>query len=738
MNRANELMQQAIHLDDWALISRELAKSGTGIKIKSSLTVRDFMRPNPWVLTVDDTLKSVGDIIINKNIDGVPIIDQQGALVGLVSKSLLLKEMLNGSPAQTPVRNFMISAPISVGPDENVSVLITVNIGNLPVVENGRLIGIVTLSDTIRAYFSALMAVREELNTVLDAAHNGIITVDESGRIVIVNTAAKQWLGIKREEIIGQYMGNFFVDNEIMEVLHSGRPVLGKKMSYGQRVVISNQTPIISNDEIIGAVAIFQDISSLEAISQELSYTKRMKEELDAIIESSFDGIHVSDGNGLSLRVNESFTRIMGVTRGEVLGKSESELLEQGVYTQPVVDRVLSSGETITIAQESKSGGHVIITAGPVRGPEGQIFRVVANCHDMTELNLLKSELEQAQNLGLHYQEKLNKYQFSDQYVMHSKKSQDLLDLCIRLGQVDTTVLIQGESGVGKEIAAEIIHASSTRSERPMISINCAAIPENLLESELFGYESGAFTGASKSGKPGIFETASGGTLFLDEVGELPLGLQGKLLRAIQQREITRLGGTVPVAIDVRLLAATNRDLWEMVDRKEFRKDLYYRLNVVPVQVAPLRDRKAEIPFFISHFLKVFNQKYHLHKRLDEASINRLLAYDWPGNVRELENLIERLVVTHPENVIRIGDLPELHSAFSPAAPGDSGTNMPAAAYAPIGTADLKRAVEELEKQLIENALASYGSTRRVAAALGVSQPTVVRKAARYGITLRY
>ncbi len=333
--------------------------------------------------------------------------------------------------------------------------------------------------------------------------------------------------------------------------------------------------------------------------------------------------------------------------------------------------------------------------------------------------------MEQAHSLTAHYQDQLKKHKISDKYVMRSQKSRELVDLVLRLGKVDSTVLIQGESGVGKEVIADILHSNSNRKDKPLVKINCGAIPASLLESELFGYEPGAFTGAKKEGKMGIFEIAHKGTLFLDEIGELPLQLQIKLLRVIQEREIVRVGGVKPIPVDVRIITATNRDLREMVKASEFRKDLFYRLNVVPVTVPPLRERKDEIPALISQFMHVFNSQYQLNKRLDSEVLQAFMRYDWPGNVRELENVIERAVVTCPDDVIGLEYCFPLGSADGDISTSDDQEDEE----------NLKIAVENLEKKLITRALNNYGTTRKAAEVLGISQPTVVRKAARYGIS---
>src|SRR5665647_3287373 len=600
--------------ENWIRVGEDLSRLGRDLKIKASLKVKDFMRDQPALLTLDDSIKSAIDIMVNNNIDAVPIIDESENLVGLVTKTLALREILVGTDLAQPVSKIMIHPVKSINPGEDVAKLITINVGNLPVVENQRVLGLVTLSDTIRAYFSSLIALHAELNAVIDSAHNGILTVNEEGQIVLINRAAELVLNLKREDVVGQKVKTILPQSQLPETLASGQSSFGKKIVFRNKGFISNITPVLGNGQVIGAVAVFQDISELELISEELSYTKEIKEELIAIIDSSFDGIHVTDNDGKTLRANRSFSRITGTRVEDLIGKSMQELVMEGVYSQDISTMVLIRRESVTISQKSKPGNTVMITANPVFDEQGNLFRIVINVRDISELNILKQRLEQAQTLSQHYQEKLSQYNLADQFVIRSKESRDLADLCVRLGKVDATVLIKGESGVGKEFAAQLIHSNSKRHNKPMINVNCAAIPESLFESELFGYDPGAFTGANKGGKLGVFEAADGGTLFLDEIGEMPLNAQAKLLRAIQDKVITRVGSTSPINVDVRLIAATNRNLQEMVQQKEFRRDLFFRLNVIPVVVSPLRDRKVEIPFLVDHFLNKFNAKYKLKK----------------------------------------------------------------------------------------------------------------------------
>ncbi len=304
--------------------------------------------------------------------------------------------------------------------------------------------------------------------------------------------------------------------------------------------------------------------------------------------------------------------------------------------------------------------------------------------------------------------------------ITYSQKMMGLIDLILRVSRVDSTVLISGESGVGKELLAKLIHDQSSRSLGPFVKINCGAIPENLLESELFGYEGGAFTGASRQGKLGMFELAHGGTLFLDEIGELPLGLQVKLLRAIQEQEFVRVGGVKAKKVDVRFIAATNRELEKMVESGKFREDLYFRLNVIPLLVPPLRERKEDILPLIHHFQAKFTQKFKVSKTFAPEALRLFLNYPWPGNVRELENIVERLFVVSPGEIIYCRHVPEK------LLPG-----VQRQCVKVTGVMPLKEAVDELQRLLIEEALAMYGNTYKAAEALGVEQSTITRKLAK-------
>lgn len=461
----------------------------------------------------------------------------------------------------------------------------------------------------------------------------------------------------------------------------------------------------------------------------ELAEAQEKARELDAILEWSHDGIWIMDGQGVTLRVSKSWENFAGIKREHLIGKSVHDIVSEGYYSDSAAIHVMQELRPVSIIYETKTGRRALVTGNPVFNEDGSIWRIVSNIRDITELLNMKEELEKTLGEAQRYQEEvklLRERQLqSDGVVVRSRAMSDVLDLAGRAARADATILIMGESGTGKEVVARMIHKLSKRSEGPYIKINCGAIPEALLESELFGYEGGSFTGARRQGKPGLFEMADGGTLFLDEIGEMPLQLQSKLLLAIQERQIYRVGGTAPLDLNIRIIAATNRDLKKMVLDGKFRGDLYYRLNVVPLLVPPLRERREDIIPLAFHFLGSFNKKYNLNKRFSPRVIELLSAHTWPGNVRELENLVERLVVTTPCEEIGEEQLPE-----------ELRREIEVTGVVAGERVTLKKAREELEKLLLRQALDRHKTTRKAAAALGVAQPTIVRKAKKYGLNV--
>lgn len=463
-------------------------------------------------------------------------------------------------------------------------------------------------------------------------------------------------------------------------------------------------------------------------------------QEMIQILDAFYDGIWITDNQGRILYLNSANETITGLKREDALGKHTQELLDKKFFSNSAVLEVLKTEKRVTMMGFNyNTDKHVLITANPIFDKNNALKFVATNVRDITELEKISTHLRKKKKIIDSQQkeiEKLKALNFDASFlkssgiVANSPKMQQVFELAGRVGKFDSTVLVTGESGSGKEVVAESIVRASNRHDKPFIKVNCGAIPENLLESEFFGYEKGAFTGADPKGKIGLFELANNGTIFLDEIGELPLNLQVKILRVLQQKELVRVGGSEVIPLDVRVISATNKNMEEMVSAATFRKDLFYRLNVVSIVIPPLRERTDDILPLLTVFLDRFNDKYSLNKKMTPKVLDAFVSYAWPGNVRELENVVESMVVLSPDDMIGIESMPakicdinleDQQSAI------DINEIMP-----------LKEAVSLLEEALLNKAMQKYGTTRKAAKALKVDQSTVVRKLQKYNAEILY
>lgn len=456
----------------------------------------------------------------------------------------------------------------------------------------------------------------------------------------------------------------------------------------------------------------------------ELKKVKKLTKKLDTVLESSYDGIYITDGEGITLRVNKAYERITGLKAEEFVGKHVEYLVKKGIISKSCSSLVLEKKEIVTIEQRLSNGKIVLVTGTPIFDDDSNIEMVVINVRDITDLIALKVKLEEKDRQVYEFNsqiEKLKSRLFKDENEKirsQNKSMKTVLEMAKRVASHDTTVLVTGETGVGKEVITELIHKNSPRKDQKLIKVNCSAIPGSLIESELFGYEKGSFTGANKDGKIGIFEEASGGTLFLDEIGELPFNVQAKLLRVLQENEITRIGSSDSIKIDVRIIAATNRDLQKQVREGNFRSDLYYRLNIIPIHIPPLRERKEDIIKLSKEFLDELSLKYGEKKSISNSCYEILTGYEWPGNIRELKNLIERLYVMVEGDKINSYDIPDYIKDVD-------------IEFKTTKTS-LKEAVLELEIKMIDEAYERYKNVRDASKSLGIDASTFVRKRQKY------
>jgi PAS domain S-box-containing protein len=537
--------------------------------------------------------------------------------------------------------------------------------------------------------------------------------------------SASSWHAVTRSQFMNHTLRSLFAGEfTSLADLASAFPTtaaLSRSVSQREPVWISIGEAIFYVDPADGGGETLLALVPLEYTDPKNADLRELRElynDFLDIFRNCFDGISVCDGNGRALFLNKGFERMYCIDSRDFIGRNSRELERLGYIDPLITPNVIATKERQSAVQRTKSGRSVMATGIPLFDDEGNVRKVIINSRDLTEYFELQERLSKAEVNLVRAQSELTRLRQDSQkingVICSSGAMQAVVELALRLAKVSTTLLIQGESGVGKDVVARLIHAESPRCEAPFIKINCGAIPAELLESELFGYERGAFSGARREGKPGTLELAHEGTLFLDEIGDMPLALQVKLLQVLQDRTLTRVGGTKPIKVDFRLIAATNRDLQAMVREKAFREDLFYRLNVVPIGIPPLRERVEDIIPLAHHCLEEVNERYGYSRRFSGPVMDWMLRYSWPGNVRELRNIVERLVVTARSDEIGVESLPlEL-----------SGNDVQQAVQ-PLGFKALRMAHEA---DVVRAAVERFGSIGRAAAHLGISESTVKRK----------
>ncbi|MCP1123019.1 sigma 54-interacting transcriptional regulator [Bacillus sp. 3103sda1] len=591
--------------------------------------------------------------------------------------------------------------------------------------EIGELKGYIRREDVFAELFKQENKSVDILKIILMSIPMGIFVVDREKKIVNCNESGLKMIKSTSEKVLNVPAEQIFSGEHINNVYATGKTILNQLQITNEMGVLVDYSPIPSLDQSIeGLVIIVQDLPMVEEMAMEIEYIKDLNKDLNAILSSIYDEILVVNPKGELIRYSETIINdFWGGDLKDLLGENLLDLERKGLFSPSVTRLVLEQKKKVSIVQETKSGRKILAVGNPVFSETGELHRIIIASRDITEATRLKTELHEMKKISEQYKKELDNYKNKDRFLKKliycSPKMEQIINQAKKIADFSSNVLISGESGVGKEVIAQAIHQLGNRSSKPFLKLNCGAIPESLLESELFGYTKGAFTGADKNGKEGYFKRADQGILFLDEIGEMPLHLQVKLLRVLQEQEVIPIGSTVPTKINVQIIAATNKSLEKMVEAGTFREDLFYRLNVIPLHVPSLRERMEDVPVLAFHFLQQLNEKYNKNYHLTPDAMNLLEFYSWPGNVRELQNMIERLVVSADEPVIEA----EFVSKFL-----TLGYDFKKSKPVITRVLPLQEALHSVEEQLILLAMKQYKTTTKAAKALGISQSSVSRK----------
>ncbi|MEH7383101.1 sigma-54-dependent Fis family transcriptional regulator [Bacillus sp. JJ1533] len=566
------------------------------------------------------------------------------------------------------------------------------------------------------------------VDLILDSTHDGMIVIDINSQVILLNNSASRMIGVTKEEAVGKHIYECIPDSRLPEILSTRAIEVNQEfvLENGRKIITTRIPMVNESGMLLGAFAVFKDITEVVNLAEEITNLKEIQTMLEAIIQSSDEAISVVDENGRGILINRAYTRITGLEKEQVIGKPANADISEGesMHMQVLKTRRPVRGARMKVGPHEKD---VIVNVAPVI-VDGKLKGSVGVIHDVSEISQLTSELNRARHIIRSLEAK---YTFDD--IIGSSEEMEFAIEQAKLGaKTPATVLLRGESGTGKELFAHAIHNESKRKYNKFVRVNCAAISESLLESELFGYEEGAFSGAKRGGKRGIFEEANNGSIFLDEIGELSLNTQAKLLRVLQEREIMRVGGTKSIPIDVRIIAATNVNLEKGIGNGTFREDLYYRINKIPIQIPSLRMRKQDIKPLAEHLLVKINQDYgRTVEGLTEEAINYLYSYDWPGNVRELENVLGRAVIfmNYQERLIDVKHIQPLHNMLekTPAT-----LKLPQTEIKDVPLSDL---VEKYEAKVISEVLDLNGGNKTAAAkSLGISLRSLYYKLEKYNL----
>jgi PAS domain S-box-containing protein/TyrR family helix-turn-helix protein len=563
---------------------------------------------------------------------------------------------------------------------------------------------------------------------------SGIIATDAHGNIDYINPKALDILELDPAGVVNLNMQHLLPEagKVFNECLQTGNIRMGYYVARGNQRLALDTAPIRVEGKIEGVIATLHHLADFtDALCYSDGYLKLSKQ-LDAIFNGSSDGLWVHDNNGKIININTVSEMINGIRAKDVIGKSIYDLIDEGVFEGVVTPEILRTKRQFsTLSYNKKTQKRVLVTGTPILDEDGNVSLIVSNERDLTHWNAVKEDLERSRKVAEKYKDEFEELSLLEsgqqEIVAESKEMKQVLRIGMKLARMGASnILIQGESGTGKGLLAKFIHDNGKRNSKPFIQINCAALPESLLEAELFGYEKGAFTGARQQGKIGLFELAHEGTLFLDEIGDLPFSVQAKLLKYLDDQEILPLGGIQRKKVDCSVIAATNQDLERLTEQERFRQDLFFRLNTFMMHIPPLRHRPVDIIKMTEYFVNIYNKEYQVQRRISPEAMLKLQAYKFPGNVRELQNIIKNAVV--------LSEMDLLDEIFAETI--GFGQKMITGEDRSISDLQypmrLPDKIKNMEKEILSDAFARFRSTREIAQNLGTSQSSVMRKMKKY------
>jgi transcriptional regulator with PAS, ATPase and Fis domain len=711
------------------------------------LQVKDIMTESFQACIVDTPLIDTIKIFSKYDLNIIPIVNENNILIGIITKNKIIDAISNGHSLENSIKLLINSNPIYVFPDADIletrKKLLHFKIGHAPVVNTKyQIIGIVSTSQILFGYTKTLDLLQSQLQIFFNRLDFGLLSVDTNMEITAINPLARKILQFNNEnENTAMFIyKNKLIKDMIQYILVNREKPPKKKLSLNGYSFIVDCYPLFENKKLIGGMVLIDDLTHIEELIKELEITKQWEEKLRTLVESAYDAIVLVDENGIITMANKGFRELFTTTENKIIGKSIlydfpnigiKEVLDLKIPLSGI-SKIIKSKQCLVTNLPIYNNGELVGVVSKIT------FRGLKQLQDA--LNKV-NKLEETTSILYDNQKDNNrtKYSIAD-IIGTSNKIKKVKKEAFAASQSRSTVLLIGDSGTGKELFAHGIHAASTL-PGSFIKVNCAAIPADLLESEFFGYAEGAFTGAKKGGKKGKFELAQNGTLFLDEIGDMPLNLQSKLLRVLQEKEFEPIGSNKTIKLDIRIIAATNKNLETMVKKGEFREDLYYRLNILRLNIPPLKERKEDIPDITSIIIERLSQSGFYIKGITPSTLKVLLNYNWPGNIRELQNVLERAANLNADGYIDIPELPDYilehqnahqHSTIDQIIVETASTLDKENINLQI---DYKKNVNEKERELVMKALKiANGNKTAASRILGISRTWLYSKMKKYNI----